>query len=76
LELPLYANYFVLRAGVMKNLVEDDIGQVYTFGFGFNNLRLQADIGVGISNKRTKKSKTGDVYPCQMIGSLNFSLNF
>ncbi|MFQ5580810.1 MAG: conjugal transfer protein TraF, partial [Nitrospiria bacterium] len=42
-----------LRAGALKNLAEDDIGLVYTAGFGLNLWAVNLDIGAAISKETT-----------------------
>lgn len=76
IEYPLYSPHLVLRGGYMKNLTEDDIGSIYTLGFGLNFLQLEADIGGGISGKKTKRSKTGKEYPVNLAGSMQVSWSF
>ncbi len=66
----------VLRCGWMKNLVENDIGNVYTLGLGLNFFNLQADISGAISGKKTKRSNTGEKYPVNLIGSAQLSYIF
>lgn len=76
IEYPLYSTYLVLRGGYMKNLTENDIGSIYTLGFGLNFLQLEADIGGAISGKKTKRSKTGKEYPVNLAGSMQVSCSF
>lgn len=76
LKYPLYKEHVVLRCGGMKNLVENDIGNVYTLGLGLNFLNLQADISAGVSSKKTKRSKTGDKYPVNLTASCSLSWGF
>lgn len=73
IEYPLYNPYLVLRCGWMKNLSENDIGNVYSLGFGLNFLHLQADIASAISGKKTKRDKTGEKFPVNLIGSVQLS---
>jgi len=73
LEYPLFTPHLVLRCGWMKNLVENDIGNVYTLGFGLDFLHLQADIAGAISGKKTKRSKTGKGYPVNLMSNVQLS---
>jgi len=73
IEYPLYTPHIVLRCGRIKNLVENDIGNVYTLGFGLNFLPLQADISGAVSDKKTKRSKTGKEYPVNLMGNVQLS---
>lgn len=64
-----------LRAGIMENSAEDDVGQIFTCGLGINLLHLHADVTGLISNKKTK-TKDGDEIPTAAGASAQLSLNF
>jgi len=64
-----------LRAGVMKNLAEKDVGSVLTAGVGLNLLHFNVDVGGAISTKTTEVAD-GKKYPTSAVASATLSLNF
>jgi hypothetical protein len=76
IEYPLYHEEFVLGCGWQKNLIENDIGSIYTLGFRLNFLNLQTDISASISGKKTKRTKTGKEYPVNLAGSMQVWYSF
>jgi hypothetical protein len=46
-------NFLQLRAGIYKNLSNDDIGPVYTAGFGVNLWAVNLDLGAAMSSGST-----------------------
>lgn len=68
-------NFLILRAGLLKNLIEDSVGTVYTSGLGINLLGLHAEASGMMSDKKTQTEK-GKKIPAQLSGSIQISLNF
>lgn len=75
-EKAMFHGKLMLRAGIAKNLLEDDIGCVYSFGIGSKIACLQLNMDGAISSKATKRSKTSRYYPAQIQTCLQISGQF
>jgi len=66
--------FLQLRAGMYKNLSENDMGNIYTAGLGLNLYLFNLDAGVSWASE--KVTLDGDDYPKEVRGELALSMLF
>jgi hypothetical protein len=63
-----------LRAGLLKNIAEEDSKMAYTLGTGLNLLHMHFDVSGVVSSERTELE--GTKYPTKVGVSASFGLLF
>lgn len=66
--------FLALRAGAYKNLVEDDIGWVYTAGLGFNFWAMRLDMAAAMTSETEQLED--DELPKELRAALQLSIDF
>lgn len=67
-------NFLQLRGGIYKNIANDDIGPVYTAGFGINLWAVNIDLGAAMSSGST--TVDGNEIPKEVRAELALSALF